>query len=78
MRLIPLGLLIALGWTAYYLSSCVFWPYTSCGRCKGTARHTAWWGGGFRQCGRCDGTGRRLRIGRRVWNRIHSLRKDAS
>lgn len=61
--------LIAAGWAVYYTSSCLFWPYANCRRCKGNGKARAMWGGkAFRRCGRCGGTGRRLRLGRRLFN----------
>jgi hypothetical protein len=73
-----LAILATTAAVVYYVSSCIFWPYTSCGRCKGNGKHGAWWGGGFRLCGRCSGSGRRLRTGRRIYNFIRSKQKDAS
>jgi hypothetical protein len=72
-----LGALIALGLILYYPTSCAFWPYARCWRCKGDGKFTAWWGKAFRLCGRCDGTGRRLRIGRRIYNHFHRLRRES-
>lgn len=53
---------------AGYISACAFWPYTSCGRCKGTGKHRSPSGKTFRNCRRCRGSGRRIRIGRRLWD----------
>lgn len=69
------GVLIAGGLPLYYLSSCAFWPYSKCWRCKGDAKHKAMWGGGFRLCGWCSGTGRRLKVGRWVFNYIRAKKK---
>lgn len=72
------GALIGVGLPLYYLTSCIFWPYTRCWRCRGDARHTAWWGGGFQLCGVCSGTGRRLKFGRWIYNFIRGKQKGAS
>jgi hypothetical protein len=56
-----------------YVVSCIFWPLTSCRRCRGTGRRYAWFGGaGWRPCGRCEGTGSRFRTGRVVVTRVQS------
>jgi hypothetical protein len=64
-------------WTAmavvavcWYPVSCAFHPYRDCGVCSGTGSHRrhddrslsrpCWW---------CKGAGKRLRWGRRLWNR---------
>lgn len=70
-----LAVLVVVGWSVYYGTSCVFWPYANCGRCKGNGKAKAWWGGGFRPCGGCGGAGRRLRIGRRLYNYVHVNRR---
>jgi hypothetical protein len=64
------------GLVVYYASSYWLWPYTTCGRCKGTGKHKALWGGNaFRLCKRC-GHGMRLRAGRRIYNFVRARRKD--
>lgn len=45
-----------------YLLSCLLWPYTKCGACKG-GRHASPFGRSWRNCGRCGGRGRKLRLG---------------
>jgi DnaJ-class molecular chaperone len=54
--------LITLG----YMFVCTFWPYTNCGKCKGTSRFGSPSGKNFRLCGRCSGSGRTVRVGHRV------------
>lgn len=77
MRDVLVWLGIAAAAVLYYASSCLFWPYAWCLRCKGKGRFPAWWGGGFRHCGWCGGSGKRLRVGRWVWNRYAKLRGNA-
>lgn len=61
-----------------YVGQCVFWPFGFCWACKGSGK---WYRDGkrknFRDCWWCGGTGKRLRIVRRVWNRMHVLKKKA-
>lgn len=71
-----LGVLIVVFLVLYYVSSCAFWPYSRCGKCKGEGRFPAWWGGrAFRFCGRCGGAGRRLRFGRWIYNYVRDKQK---
>ena len=71
------GILTGAALIIYYVSSCVFWPYTRCLFCKGQARRPAWWGGGFRMCGWCGGNGRRLRFGRWTFNKLLRITKES-
>lgn len=49
-----------------YAGACVFWPFTACGKCKGSARFKSPTGKNWRRCNRCKGTGGRVRTGRRI------------
>ncbi len=60
-----------------YLLTCRIWPYGNCRRCHGTGKSYALIGPGFRHCPRCKATGYRLRIGRRLLNRLNGTRQDA-
>ncbi len=69
------------GW---YATACRTWPWGSCWRCKGTGKLGAWGSDDkprrrrhFRKCPRCRGTGIRLRIGRRIFNHLHTARGKA-
>jgi len=64
---------IVVGLPLYYATGCVFWPYAKCWRCRGTARRSALWGGGFQLCGTCGATGRRLKLGRAIYNYFRNL-----
>jgi hypothetical protein len=59
--------LIALGCYAF---ACWRWPYGACRKCKGRGRFpsptTRYW----RPCPRCGGTSRRVRVGRRVLEKL--------
>lgn len=74
-----------------YVASCWWWPFTDCGCCGGRGTHSREQKGKtkrkrvFRDCRGwrcwprgCRGAGRKLRIGRRVWNRFASIRDRAS
>jgi hypothetical protein len=63
---------------AVYVAQCVFWPFGRCWMCKGSGR---WYKNekrkNFRDCWWCKGAGRRLRIVRRIYNRMHTVKKKA-
>lgn len=61
-----------------YAGSCAVWPYARCTWCKGTGRWAREDGHVFRPCWWCRGSARRLRLGRRVWNRARRAHRDAS
>lgn len=61
-----------------YVLACIGWPYRSCRRCYGAGHTRAPLGRGLRLCARCGATGRRLRLGRRLWNRYQRLRRDGA
>lgn len=54
---------------ACYAASCAWWPHGKCWCCGGAGRHFRGDGRVFRDCRVCRGSGRRLRMGRRVWNK---------
>lgn len=55
---------------ALYAGSCWWFPYAPCWCCDGKGRHYRKDGKVLRDCKWvCKGSGRRLRIGRRLWNR---------
>ncbi|MBN1172718.1 MAG: hypothetical protein JXA67_11140 [Micromonosporaceae bacterium] len=60
-----------------YAASCLFWPYTRCGRCEGTGKRSRKDGRVWRPCRTCKGSGRRLRVGRWLYNRIAERRREA-
>lgn len=60
--------LAAIGGLAAYPLSCWLWPYTRCGRCKGSGKKARKDGRVWRNCRRCRGDGKRLRIGRQLFN----------
>ncbi len=71
--------MIGLGWVAWYLAACAWWPFARCLRCKGAGRfyqserRKSW-----RNCPRCKGTGTRRRIGRAVWAYFAGAKKKAT
>jgi hypothetical protein len=71
------GILLPLTVIAYYTLSCLFWPYAKCRRCDGGGKFRSPSGKAWRLCRRCAGTGGRLRIGRRIFNYFHRLRRDS-
>lgn len=68
---------IFLFWLAGYAVSCWWFPFARCWRCGGRGRIERKGGRVFRNCRWCKATGRRLRIGRRIYNRSRSERKRA-
>lgn len=70
--------LVALGAAVVYVVECAVWPFGKCPRCSGSGRRYSPDGVHWRDCRRCRGLGKRLRIGRRVWNRARALRRDAT
>lgn len=67
--------LVVAGRAAVYVAECCWWQFGKCWCCKGRARHYRDDGKVFRDCRWCRGSGRRLRIGRKVWNRFAKVRK---
>ena len=68
-----LGSLTVLGYAAYYALVCAALPFGPCRRCNGHATlSSALSRTSFRSCPRCGGTGRRVRVGRRVYERLLS------
>lgn len=59
---------------AFYLLTCLVWPFGKCRRCKGAGKFKSPLGNAYRRCGRCDGSGLRVRIGRHVINHIRATR----
>ena len=59
---------------AFYLLTCVVWPFGKCRRCKGAGKFKSPFGNAYRHCGRCQGSGLRVRIGRHVINHIRATR----
>lgn len=56
--------------TPVYGVVCSLWPFTSCRKCKGSGRRRSPSGKNYGRCRRCKGGGERLRLGRRVMNRL--------
>ena len=59
---------------AFYLLTCLIWPFGKCRRCKGAGKFKSPIGKAYRHCGKCDGSGLRARIGRHVINHIRATR----
>ncbi|ADB34568.1 hypothetical protein Kfla_5562 [Kribbella flavida DSM 17836] len=66
--------LIVTGVIAFYLLTCLIWPFGRCRRCNGAGKHKSPFGKAYRYCGRCQGSGMRVRIGRHVINYIRAAR----
>jgi hypothetical protein len=62
----------------YYVAECCWWPFANCRKCDGAGRFKPEKRKVWRNCRRCKGSGRRLRIGRRVYNFVARVRRDAS
>lgn len=65
-------LLIVTAVVAFYLFTCLVWPFGKCRRCKGEGKSKSPFGKAFRHCPRCDGSGLRVRLGRHVINHIRA------
>lgn len=59
-------------WTLAYAGLCALRPYRPCPRCRGTGTRQAIIR--VKDCTPCKRTGLRLRLGRRMWNRIMRTR----
>lgn len=60
-----------------YPISCAIRPYRDCWLCKGAGHHRAAHNRALsRPCRWCKATGKRLRIGRRMWNRARRLDRE--
>ncbi|MDN5855978.1 MAG: hypothetical protein L0K86_24690 [Actinomycetia bacterium] len=66
-------LLVAVVLAAGYLLACAVWPYTACGRCRGTGKRRSPTGRAWRPCRPCRGTGRRVRAGRRAYELLRGF-----
>lgn len=63
--------------TGYGLS-CWWFPFRRCWCCKGRGVHRRDDGQVMRPCRWCTNTGRRLRLGRRLFNRLVHARRDTT
>lgn len=62
-----------------YALSCWVWPFADCWRCNGAGHHRPTGNRKLsRPCRRCKATGKRLRIGRRAWNRARRLHRETN
>lgn len=62
-----------------YAVSCAVRPFRDCWVCDGKAHHRSKRNPKLsRPCRWCKATGKRLRIGRRLWNRARRLHRAAS
>lgn len=79
----PLEMKVWLGvaavvWVAGWLVWSRFWPYADCRKCKGRGQFRSPTGRSYRRCPRCKGTGARLMLGRKIWNKLLAVKKDAT
>jgi hypothetical protein len=56
--------------TPAYAVACALWPFQRCPRCEGSGRRVSPSGKNYGRCRKCKGRGERLRLGRRVMNKI--------
>ena len=68
------GLVVTLG----YASACYALPFKTCKKCTGSGRRRARIGHGWKSCRRCKGHGHRLRTGRRIYNALSHLYREAN
>lgn len=76
--MIAIGLLVVLVAALGYAAACAADPFGRCRRCHGNAKSLSPGGRVKRWCRHCDGTGLRLRLGRRLYNYLRRLRRDAT
>ncbi|TDW98067.1 hypothetical protein [Kribbella sp. VKM Ac-2566] len=72
--LVATVLLIVTVAVAFYLFTCVVWPFGKCRRCKGVGKFKSPFGCAYRHCGKCQGSGLRVRLGRHVINHLRAVR----
>jgi hypothetical protein len=59
-----------------YVGSCAVRPFRDCWRCDGTGHHRS---AGNRKLSRpCRWCGKRMRLGRRAWNRARRIHHDVT
>lgn len=62
-----------------YAVSCAVWPFARCWVCDGRGHHSPRGNARIsRPCRWCKAAGRRLRIGRRVWNRVRVAHRNGT
>jgi hypothetical protein len=61
-----------------YALACWVIPFGRCHACKATGTRTTWITRRLRPCRRCKGSGRKLRYGRRAYNHLHHINRDAA
>ncbi|HEY8981569.1 MAG TPA: hypothetical protein VIU15_18530 [Streptomyces sp.] len=68
--------------TLGYVSLCAASPFGPCRKCRGFGFQLVQDRKGRlkkgKHCRRCDGHGRRIRVGRRLFNRVQRLRREGS
>jgi hypothetical protein len=64
-------------WSAGYVGACAWWPFGACRKCGGSGSKPSPSGKYWRPCRRCRGTGRRVRLGRRVWEKLVKVKDKA-
>lgn len=70
--------LALLVWALGYAAACAASPFGRCRRCDGHGKTIKPNGRVKRWCRHCDGTGLRLRWGRRAFNYLRRLRREAT
>ncbi|MBQ0902684.1 hypothetical protein [Micromonospora sp. U21] len=62
-----------------YAGSCIIRPFRDCWLCDGKGHHRSKRKRKLsRPCGWCNRTGKRLRFGRRLWNRARRTAREAA
>ena len=60
-----------------YAGHCWFLPFASCRKCEGDGKFRSKSGRSWRRCRRCKGSGERVRVGRRLWTWLASVKDKA-
>ncbi|MDO3687357.1 hypothetical protein [Micromonospora sp. C28ISP2-4] len=70
LTIAALASLTIVGYAAFYLIKCYAVPFGPCRRCNGAGERRGLILRLKRECHRCAGTGKRVRVGRRVIERV--------
>ncbi|WP_194821329.1 hypothetical protein [Micromonospora sp. S-DT3-3-22] len=77
LALVVTGVLLAV--IVAYAGSCIVRPFRDCWCCKGRAHHRSKRNPALsRPCRWCRSSGKRLRLGRRAWNRARRTARAAA
>ena len=73
-----LATLLTITGSAIYALACWVLPFGRCRLCDGKGHRTTWILHRMRSCWLCKGSGRRLRYGRRAYNYLSRIHREAT